>query len=184
MDLAEIFLGSSLYEITEIRRTGGNLEIRARYEGPQSCPRCKLSLLLSKGWYERKIRHLNVGSGRLWVYVRARKLYCKPCGRCFRQPVPGFQPRQRSSEAFQRTIFELHLDGINRSRLGRREGIGAATVERYFQKGLRRQFSEWHPPRCPTVLGIDEHFFTRRKGYATTFCDLRRHKVYDVVLGR
>ncbi len=59
-----------------------------------------------------------------------------------------------------------------------------ATVERYFQHGLRRQFTEWHPPRCPTVLGIDEHFFTRRKGYATTFCDLRNHKVYDVVLGR
>jgi hypothetical protein len=23
------------------------------------------------------------------------------------------------------------------------------------------------------VLGIDEHFFSRRHGYATTFCDLR-----------
>jgi transposase len=34
------------------------------------------------------------------------------------------------------------------------------------------------------VLGLDEHFFTRRKGYATTLCDLRHHKIYDVVLGR
>jgi transposase len=34
------------------------------------------------------------------------------------------------------------------------------------------------------VLGIDQHFFTRRKGYATTFCDLKNHKIYDVVLGR
>lgn len=25
---------------------------------------------------------------------------------------------------------------------------------------------------CPRVLGIDEHFFTRKKGYATTFVDL------------
>jgi transposase len=33
-------------------------------------------------------------------------------------------------------------------------------------------------------LGIDEHFFTRKKGYATTLCDLHNHKVYDVVLGR
>jgi len=35
----------------------------------------------------------------------------------------------------------------------------------------------------PLAAGIDEHFFTRRKGYATTFCDLHNHKVYDVVLG-
>jgi transposase len=37
---------------------------------------------------------------------------------------------------------------------------------------------------CPEELGIDEHFFSRRKGYATTLCDLKHHKVYDVVLGR
>ena len=97
---------------------------------------------------------------------------------------PGILPCQRSTEAFQRMIFRQHLDGINRSRLGRREGIGAATVERYFQRGLQRQFGEWHSARCPQVLGIDEHFFTRRCGYATTLCDLRNHKVYDVVLGR
>ena len=81
-------------------------------------------------------------------------------------------------------IFRQHLDGINRSRLGRREGIGAATVERYFRHGLQRQFSEWHSLRCPRVLGIDEHFFTRKKGFATTLCDLHHHRVYDVVLGR
>ncbi len=33
-------------------------------------------------------------------------------------------------------------------------------------------------------IKVDEHFFTRRKGYATTLCDLRHRKVYDVVLGR
>ncbi len=80
--------------------------------------------------------------------------------------------------------FPQHVDGINRSRLGRREGIGAATVERYFRHGLKRQFSQWYSPRCPRVLGIDEHFFTRKKGFATTLCDLHHHKIYDVVLGR
>ena len=34
------------------------------------------------------------------------------------------------------------------------------------------------------MLGIDEHFFTRKKGFATTLCDPRKHKIYDVVLGR
>jgi transposase len=39
--------------------------------------------------------------------------------------------------------------------------------------------------RCsPRVLGIDEHFFTRKEGFATTLCDLANHKVYDVILGR
>ena len=37
---------------------------------------------------------------------------------------------------------------------------------------------------CPRILGIDEHFFSRRPGYATIFCDLASHKVYDEALGR
>jgi transposase len=32
--------------------------------------------------------------------------------------------------------------------------------------------------------GIDEHFFTRKNGYATTFCDLKNHRIYDITLGR
>ena len=49
----------------------------------------------------------------------------------------------------------------------------SATVERWFQDFLRLRAAERSGAPCPPVLGIDEHFFTRRQGYATTFCDLR-----------
>jgi transposase len=130
------------------------------------------------------VRHEDWGLRHCFIEVEAHKWLCRGCGRQFRQRLPGILRCQRASEAFQKAIYQHHLDGINRSRLGRREGIGAATVERYFRRGLQRQFREWHPPRCPMVLGLDEHFFTRRKGYATTLCDLRNHRIYDVVLGR
>ncbi len=38
--------------------------------------------------------------------------------------------------------------------------------------------------KCPIILGIDEHFFSKKEGFATTFADLRNHKVFDVILGR
>jgi transposase len=116
--------------------------------------------------------------------ILARKWLCLDCGRQFRQRLPGILPGQHATEAFREAVFRLHLDGINRSRVGKREAIGAATVERHFRHGLKRQFAEWHSPKCPPILGIDEHFFTRRKGFATTLCDLKNHTVYDVVLGR
>jgi len=37
---------------------------------------------------------------------------------------------------------------------------------------------------CPKVLDIDEHFFSRKKGYTTTLVDFHRNKVFDVRLGR
>lgn len=180
----EIVIGLPDYEISDIQIRDGKIRMRVRYMGPKACPECGSNRLRNKGRYERQVRHENWGLRHCVLDLEACKWQCQECGRHFRQRFPGIQPCQRSSEAFQRMIFRQHLDGINRSRLGRREGIGAATVERYFQRGLQRQFSEWHSARCPQVLGIDEHFFTRRSGYATTLCDLRNHKIYDVVLGR
>jgi transposase len=116
--------------------------------------------------------------------LESRKWKCRECGRTFWQRFPGVLPHKRASEPFRRSIYLKHWDGISRSRLGRREGIGSATVERWFEDFLRRAQAERSGAPCPRVLGIDEHFFTRRQGYATTFCDLRGHKVFDVVLGR
>ena len=180
----EIVLGLPGYQITGIERRGGVIRIGVRSVGPVICPHCQGRHHHSKGRYEREVRHEDMGRRPCVLVLEARKWFCLGCGRQFRQRFPGIQPWQRSSEAFQRLIFELHLDGINRSRLGARRHLAPATVERYFERGLARQFKEWHPGRCPPVLGLDEHFFTRRLGYATTICDLRRHKVYDVVLGR
>ena len=181
---SEIVLGLPDYEISEIQLKRGEVRISARYAGAKLCPYCGQDQLRNKGTYQRQVRHENWGLRHGVLELRACKWQCKSCQRYFRERFPGILPCQRSSEAFQKMIFRDHLDGINRSRLGRREGIGAATVERYFQHGLKRQFGEWHGSRCPPVLGIDEHFFTRRSGYATTLCDLKNHKIYDVVLGR
>jgi transposase len=116
--------------------------------------------------------------------LELHKSRCLDCGRWFRQRIPGIQPFQRASESFQEMVFQQHLDGINRSCLGRRKGIGAATVQRYFLRRLQKRARQDHAPACPKILGIDEHFFTRKKGYATTFCDLKNHRIYDVTLGR
>ena len=180
----EIVLGLPDYQITGIERVGGKVRISALYQGPKLCPHCGGVRVRSKGRYRRQVRHEDWGLRHCVLQVEAWKWKCLTCGRQFRQRLPGILVDQRASEAFRMAIFTQHLDGINRSRLGRREGIGAATVERYFRHGLQRQFSERHNGRCPPILGIDEHFFTRKKGFATTLCDLRRHTIYDVVLGR
>ena len=181
---SEIVLGLPDYEISEIQLKSGEIRISARYAGPKLCPHCGKDELRNKGRYQRQVGHEDWGLRHCVLELKACKWQCKSCERYFRERFPGILPCQRSSEAFQKMIYRDHLDGINRSRLSRREGIGAATVERYFRRGLQRQFGEWHGSRCPPVLGIDEHFFTRRSGYATTLCDLKNHKIYDVILGR
>ncbi len=181
---SEIYLGLPRYEISRIERKGDTITIAARCSEPISCPNCGGSHLRNKGWCRRDVRHDDWGFRRIILNLEVRKSRCLDCGRSFRQHLPGIQPFQRASESFQEMVYQQHLDGINRSCLGRRKGIGAATVQRYFMRRLQRQARQDHPPLCPKILGIDEHFFTRKKGYATTLCDLKNHRIYDITLGR
>ena len=176
-------LGLSGYEIKEIE--GQNQVIlQVRYTGPVSCPHCQGESLRNKDRFIRVIRHEDWGSRQCWLHLESHKFHCHTCERYFNQRFPGIMPRRRSTEAFRRCVYLKHLDGIDRQTLARRERISPATVERWFHNFLERAVSERQDAPCPRVLGIDEHFFSRKKGFATTLCDLEHHRVYDVTLGR
>lgn len=176
-------LGLAEYQIKKIAGSKA-IEIEAGYKGLIKCPFCGGEDLRTKGRFIRTVRHENHGLRKCILHLEARKYRCRGCGRYFNQRFPGIQPYRRSTEAFRRQVFVEHLQGICRKTLSEREGIGTATVERWFHDYLKREDSEKKNAPCPRILGIDEHFFTRRLGYATTFCDLGHHKVYDVALGR
>jgi transposase len=160
------------------------VRIAARYGGAVLCPNCGSGRLRKKDRRLRRLRHENWGQRHCVLELESGKWQCRECKRYFWQRFPGILPRLHASEAFRRYVFLQHWEGINRSRLSQRERIGSGTVERWFQDLLERRAAEKKNAPCPRVLGIDEHFFTRRHGYATTLCDLRGHKIYDLVLGR
>ena len=160
------------------------VRISARYAGANACPDCGSQRLRIKDKRMRAPRHECWGLRQCVLEVESSKYRCKDCGRSFWQRLPGILPRKRSTEPFRRQVFVNHYDGVNRSRLAQRVAVGSATVERWFHDFLRRELAERRGAECPRVLGIDEHFFSKKDGNATTFCDLRRHRVFDVVLGR
>jgi transposase len=125
-----------------------------------------------------------MGQRKVWLHLKGRKYQCRDCGRYFRQRFRGILPGRRATEAFRREVVADHEDGICQSRLAKRAGIGSATVQRWYEEFLKRKVSEMKNNPLPRVLGIDEHFFSRRHGYATTLVDLEKHRVYDVVRGR
>jgi transposase len=99
-------------------------------------------------------------------------------------PVAGILPGRQSTENYRTEVFHLHQGGIAGVQLAETHRISGSTVERWYQDFVKYRVKELGGRLCPAVLGIDEHFFTRKQGYATTFVDLKTHKVFDVVLGR
>lgn len=183
MPLLENTLPSHLYQIESVR--GNNPQIvRCHFTGTVKCPHCNGRDLRVKARFVRKIRSESQGTRCTVMHLTARKYYCKACQRYFNQRFPGILPYKRSTEEFRREVYQKHVDGLCLSTLARRAGISPSTVERWFHEFLDLELRKWKQRRLPRVLGIDEHFFTRRKGYATTLCDLSKHRVFDVAMGR
>jgi transposase len=165
--------------------TGHNPKIiEAEYVGPVCCPECNSTDLRTKDRIQRRLRHASMGRSQTWLHLVLRKYHCLGCGRYFRPRMPGILPYRRSTEQFRRQVCLDHRDGISQEQLRRNCKVGTATVERWFHDHLELKERMFSGRECPAVLGIDEHFFSKKNGYVTTFCDLKKHRVFELALGR
>jgi transposase len=160
------------------------LTLHVEYEPIQQCPRCGSNRLRTKESFWRRIRHVLFGQRPSWLEVKAHKYRCYDCGGYFNSRFNGIKPRKRATEPARHEVTTLHHDGVAQSTLQQKLKLGSATVERWYQDFFDIKSRELTGALCPRVMGIDEHFFTRKDGFATTIADLSKQKVFDVVLGR
>lgn len=183
MSHAGLILGLPELEVERVDRNDA-INVYAKPKQRPCCIYCNHDHLRVKATYQRTLKHTRQGNQLITLYLRSPKYHCQRCGRYFRHRFKGVRPRYRASEAFRLEVFEAHDGGVTQAKLRRTHTISAATTERWYQSYCRARISEMSNRDCPKVLGIDEHFFSRKKGYATTLVDLHRNKVFDVRLGR
>ncbi|HHG0444918.1 TPA: ISL3 family transposase [Legionella pneumophila] len=160
------------------------LILELSYNRLPRCGHCQSKAVRKKDSYIRSVHHELVGHRRSLLKFKAYKLYCNSCNRYSNQQFPGINKHQRSTWRLQAAVFHKHTWGISQSELAKLFNKGKATIERWYQRHYKEQDRERANALCPSVLGIDEHFFSRKQGFATTFCNLRKNKVFDIVKGR
>jgi transposase len=152
---------------------------------PKSCPYCEGGRRpRSKGRYQRTAKHLDLFGRPTEIVVRCRRFKCWDCGRSFVQPLVGIMPYRRSTQVLRERVYRQHDDGICGSTLARIHALGQATVSRIYAQFTARKAVERKSQLCPLVMGIDEHSLHRKQRFATTLCDLKNHKVFDVIPGK
>lgn len=148
------------------------------------CPHCAARDVRRKDKVQRQVWHESVGLRRVLLRFAVCKFQCRACGRYFRQRFEGILPYQRSTEALKRQVYRQHTQGISRLSLAENCGRSDTTIARYYDHMYELENRKLLSLRVPRVLGIDEHFFSAAKRFATTFCDLRKRRIFDVASGR
>lgn len=160
------------------------LVLEVFYRKKARCKWCSGKKLRKKCSFIRRVRHELIGHRPTILLIKAYKFYCCACKRYFNQQFPGIGKYQRATERLQAQVFHQHTEGVSQQSLSKNFHIGKATIERWYHKYYMLELKEQTQRLCPSVLGIDEHSFSKRHGYATTFCDLRKQKIFDVVKGK
>ena len=158
--------------------------LEVRWEGENCCPHCGGKELRTKDSFWREIKSYRIAVNPIRMRIRCHKFRCERCGRYFNTRLPGIRPWNRATELLKKNVFLEYNKGISNKDIAALQGISVATAERFYHQMILHENSQFQNRQCPRFLGIDEHRFTRRKGFATTFCDLGKNKVFDLALGK
>jgi len=179
----DIITGLPFLKVEEVIRSHG-IEVQCRLEQTVQCPHCQGHDLRLKDKKRRSIKGITHGNVPTGLRILVFKYSCRPCGRLFWQAIPGVRKYSRTSQPLKEELFAKHIQGISQKQLAEDLLMGQASCERYVQEMFSLKYRERLNGPCPKVLGIDEHHFGKRQSFATTLCDLRKHKIFDILPGK
>lgn len=170
------------------RFTQSSVLVEAEKRRPEFevCPKCATP---SKSFYDKRwvkvrdepLRGLDVG-----LRILKRRYYCKTCRKPFTEPISGIMPKRRTTQRYRRGLLWAcdKFSDLKSVRKAYRCSSSLLYKILYEQLELKQRTRQYPWPK---VIGIDEHFFSRRKGfteYATIVTDMSNKRVKELVLGK
>lgn len=168
-------------------RSGRKHQYVEKMSDLEVCPKCATP---SKTIYDRRTVHVHdapIYGQQVWLHVLKRRFYCKSCRKPFTEPVQGVRKGRRTTERFRRSLLWACDNFMDLTRVKKAYRCSTwmiyQTLTEHLEINLKRHINyPW-----PKTIGIDEHFFSRAKGYrefATVFVDYDNKRVRELALGK
>ncbi len=151
------------------------------------CPKCAQSSSTIYDTRRVRLKDAPVRGKAVTLEVRKRRFFCKPCKKPFTEPIQGVGRRQRTTQRYRREVLWAaeNFSDLKKVRTQYRCSSGFIYKALFEQLDLRLRRKMNYP--WPTDIGIDEHFFTRRRGraeFATVFTDHNHRRLREVAFGK
>jgi transposase len=164
------------------------IEVVAKKEPKaEYCPRCATPSTSTYDTRRVRLKDEPFRTFRVWLTVLKRRLWCRPCGKAFTEPLSWARKGFRHTERYGRAIMqacERYSDLVHvRRDFKCSAGWLYSTLYRQLELERRKRLYPW-----PVKVGIDEHFFRRGKqgfrDFVTVVVDQKNHRLMEVVEGR
>lgn len=175
------FLSSRIY------KKGFLWEVEKKRLDPQYCPKCASPTSTRCGKATSVVREAALYQKPLWLKIHKHRYFCKPCRKSFTEAVSGIWPRHRSTRHFRKSLATACENFHNLSLVQKQFGVSSGFCYQIHYQQLQIKLRERKNLGWPKVLGIDEHFFSRSKGFtefATVLTDLKKGRLFEIVRGK
>lgn len=151
------------------------------------CPKCanKSSSIYDHRWV--KLHDQPIRGNLVCIHVHKRRFYCKACRKPFTEPVSGVRKGKRTTERYRRGLLWACDNFTDLKRVRRAYKCSTWLIYQTLKEHLNLNLKKKINYPWPKTIGIDEHFFSRSKGYkefATVLVDYNNKRVRELVLGR
>ncbi len=183
MAVIDAILHQDLEFISSRRFRNGHLwEVRKK-RSPQPCRRCGLFSSFRYGTAKALVRERSPDDDPLWLRVHKHRYFCESCKKPFTELTPGTYLKRRTTQRFRKWVKKCCDRYTTLKDVGHENHCSPGFVYQARYEQLEIKTHELRSKSWPTTLGIDEHFFTRRRGfpeYVTVFTDLNKRKLFEL----
>jgi len=162
-------------------------EVETKPTRCELCPRCGEVCTQFYGKSVTNLRDEPLRSETLFIRITKQRYFCKACRKPFVERIDGFKPRQRSTGRFEKFIAEMCEQFSSIRDVQKRYSCSSSFTYRVFYKYQAIKLKEKINYGWPSVIGIDEHFFSRRNGfteYVSVITDMNKCRLYEMVEGK
>ena len=162
-------------------------ELTKKDRGGEPCPKCGVLSRSKSGRCLVTVRDEPLRERPLYLRIRKNRYMCRSCRKPFTETAPGVYPKRRTTQRFRKTISDACVNFVSLQRVRQKYRCSSALVYNVFYEQLEIKLREKKNKKWPEVVCVDEHFFSRRKGfteYVTMFADLNKRSLYEVALGK
>lgn len=188
-NLTRFVLGTEFELLSHRPYQDGHLwVVRKRRQAFVACPRCSQPSNTRAGRCKALLRDEPLRSQSLWLEVHKHRYFCRTCRKPFTEPTSLSWPRRRTTYRLRKHVARLCHDMTDLTRVRKRTSMSNGFIYQVYYAQVETRLKERRDSiKWPTTLGIDEHFFSRSRGfteYVSVFTDLNKRKLFEVARGK
>lgn len=177
-------------KLVRIQKQGpGSTDIRCEKKNlKEYCPRCATPSQVTYDSRRVRVKDAPIRGTFVYLTVRKRRLWCRPCRKPFTEPIAGVRKGRRHTDRYARSVLWACENFSNLSQVRRAYRCSASFLYQTHYEKLEAKLKEKVNYPWPKTVGIDEHAFKRGRfgqtEFVTMIVDYSNRRVRELVEGK